>query len=81
MLRKSLFLGTLVGLGFSLGIISSVGAIEMPHNMNSQPAPTEFQRIDQPLINKIVVTLSGIGLIGLELWWFLLSKPKSQRIE
>lgn len=25
--------------------------------------------------------MGGIGLIGLELWWFLLSKPKSQKLE
>jgi plastocyanin domain-containing protein len=48
-----------------------------------QPSQTEstgqFQRIAQPIGNKIAVTLGGLGLIGLELWWFLLSKPKSAR--
>jgi plastocyanin domain-containing protein len=81
MLKRSIVFGTLVGLGLSLGIVLSGGAIAAPHNMNSQPPPTEFRRIDQPLINKIAVTLGGMGLIGLDLWWFLLSKPKSQRVE
>ncbi|MDZ7961739.1 MAG: cupredoxin domain-containing protein [Aulosira sp. DedQUE10] len=39
----------------------------------------QFQSIDQPLGSKVAVTLGGLGLIGLELWWFLLSKPKSQK--
>ena len=38
----------------------------------------QFPRIEQPLGNKVAVTLGGLSLIGLELWWFLLSKPKSQ---
>jgi plastocyanin domain-containing protein len=52
-----------------------------PNNMPSQSSSTQFRRIDQPLANKVAVTLGGLGLIGLELWWFLLSKPKSQRVE
>ncbi|NJM98394.1 MAG: hypothetical protein HC800_15640 [Phormidesmis sp. RL_2_1] len=36
----------------------------------------EFRRIQQPLGLKVGVTAAGIGLIGLELWWFLYSKPK-----
>ncbi|BDA73958.1 hypothetical protein CAL7716_081240 [Calothrix sp. PCC 7716] len=41
----------------------------------------EFQRIEQPLWVKAAVTASGLGLIGLEIWWFLLSKPKSRNAE
>lgn len=84
MLKKILFFGTLIGLGFLLGITSGVLATETPieHDMKSQSTElTQFQHIDQPLSNKVVVTLGGLGLVGLELWWFLLSKPKSQRIE
>lgn len=36
----------------------------------------QFQRIEQPLWAKIAVTAGGVGLVGLELWWFLLSKPR-----
>ena len=83
MLKKATFFGTLAGFGFLLGAISGALAAEMsaPHNMSSQSSSTQFQRIDQPLANKIAVTLGGLGLIGLELWWFLLSKPKSRRVE
>lgn len=80
MLKKATFFGTLAGLGFLLGAIS--GAIAAEPNMDGMNQHTasqsnQFQRIEQPLGNKIAVTLGGLGLIGLELWWFLLSKPKS----
>lgn len=38
----------------------------------------EFARIDQPLSLKVGVAAAGAGLIGLELWWFLLSRTKAQ---
>lgn len=45
-----------------------------------EPAQTgEFQRIEQPLWLKGAVTAGGLGLIGLEWWWFVFSKPKSRR--
>lgn len=83
MLKKATFFGTLAGFGFLLGAISGALAVEMPktHNMPSQSSSSQFQRVDQPLANKVAVTLGGLGLMSLELWWFLLSKPKSQRIE
>lgn len=81
MFKKVTFLGTLAGFGFLLGAISGAIAAEMPasHSTESTHKTTKFQRIEQPLNNKIAVTLGGLGLIGLELWWFLLSKPKSQK--
>lgn len=79
MFKKATFLGTLAGLGFLLGAISGALAAEMPTEPTAQN--TQFRRIEQPLGNKLGVTLGGIGLIGLELWWFLLSKPKSQKVE
>jgi plastocyanin domain-containing protein len=83
MLRKATFFGTLAGFGFLLGAISGALAAEMPAapDMPSQSASTQFQRIDQPLANKVAVTLGGLGLMGLELWWFLFSKPKSQQAQ
>lgn len=84
MLKRATFFGTLAGLGFLLGAISGAIATEMPAKHNMEPQPTEstqFRRIEQPLGNKVAVTLGGLGLIGLELWWFLLSKPKSQKVE
>lgn len=82
MLRKATFFGTLAGLGFLLGAIS--GALATESNMNNMTEHNasqskQFQRIEQPLGNKIAVTIGGLGLIGLDLWWFLLSKPKSRQ--
>jgi len=78
MLKRTTFLGTLAGLGFLLGAISGALAAEMPAEPTTQN--TQFRRLEQPLGNKVAVTLGGLGLIGLELWWFLLSKPKSQKV-
>lgn len=69
--KKITFFGTLAGFGFLLGAISGVIAAE-PHT-------TQFHPIVQPIENKVAVTLGGLGLIGAELWWFLLSKPKSRK--
>jgi plastocyanin domain-containing protein len=71
----------------SLGLIfgsPSPGIAQMPHETETmQPAQStqvrQFDRIEQPFVNKAIVTLGGFGLIGLELWWFLLSKPKSRK--
>jgi len=85
-MNKAAFWGTLAGFGFLLGALS--GAIsgvvaEMPgdstHSMPRSPESSQFQRIDQPLGTKVAVTLGGLGLIGLELWWFLFSQPKARK--
>lgn len=81
MLKKATFFGTLAGLGFLLGTIS--GALAAEPGMSDMdggnlPQTNQFQRIEQPLGSRIAVTLGGLGLIGLELWWFLLSKPKAR---
>ncbi|MDX2244836.1 MAG: cupredoxin domain-containing protein [Leptolyngbyaceae cyanobacterium bins.302] len=83
-MKKTIFWGTLAGFGFLLGAISGAIAAEVPeHSMESMPRSSEnvgqFQRIEQPLGNKVAVTLGGLGLIGLELWWFLFNKPKSRQ--
>ena len=69
--------------GLMLGI-SGKAVAQMPHN-EMQPSGTEqttqFRRIDQPLWLKGAVTAGGIGLIGLELWWFLFSKSKSRKAD
>jgi plastocyanin domain-containing protein len=65
-----------------LGIVASGASAQTQHeNMqNSTPETTgEFQRIEQPLWVRGAVTAGGLGLIGLELWWFLWSKPKSRK--
>ncbi|MBF2021566.1 MAG: cupredoxin domain-containing protein [Hydrococcus sp. C42_A2020_068] len=83
MVNKTVLVSTIASLGLVLRIVSGKAVAQMPHQDRIQPSqnqPTEqFQRIEQPIVNKIAVTLGGLGLIGLELWWFLLSKPKSAR--
>jgi plastocyanin domain-containing protein len=91
-MKKSTYLEALVVLGLmlslTLSLASSGVAAEMPgHSMesidsmdsmhNTAEQAGQFQAIEQPLINKVAVTIGGLGLIGLELWWFLFSKPKS----
>lgn len=83
MLNQVLFLRKLAGLGLSIGIsllpISEAIAAESHSNpSNDSPHKTaQFRSIEQPLVNKVAVTFGGLGLIGLELWWFLFSKSKS----
>ncbi len=36
----------------------------------------DFQAVEQPLAVKLGVTTLGIGLIVLELWWFLAKRKK-----
>lgn len=82
MINKTMMMSSLAMLGLLFGLVAG-GAIAqethegMPHP-NTEPAG-EFQRIEQPLWAKGAVTAGGLGLIGLELWWFLLSKPKSRQ--
>lgn len=84
MLDKSAIVGSIASLGLVLGMASGRAVAQMPHE-GMQRSETEqngeFRRIDQPLWLKSAVTLGGLGLIGLELWWFLLSKPKSQKAQ
>jgi plastocyanin domain-containing protein len=81
MIKKVTFWGTLVGFGFLLGALSGAVAETPEHSMGLMQKPSEkvrqFQRIEQPLGNKVAVTVGGLGLIGLELWWFLFSQKTS----
>ncbi|AFZ01556.1 cupredoxin domain-containing protein [Calothrix sp. PCC 6303] len=79
MLIKKVILGSFLSLGLLISgeEILAQNTHEMPHSKNSQT--TEFQRIEQQLWVKAAVTAGGLGLIGLNLWWFLLSKAKSQK--
>ncbi len=79
MLNNRKILGTLTGLGLLLGTAGNTVA-QMSTEMPGHSSPTgEFRRLEQPLGLKLGVTAGGLALIGLELWWFLLSKPKSQK--
>ncbi len=76
---------TILGGIATLGVLlcgTAEAAIAQPSHGDMQTTEqTEgFQRIDQPLWLKGTVTAAGLGLIGLELWWFLFSKPKSSKV-
>jgi plastocyanin domain-containing protein len=81
MVNKTTLIGSIASLGIVFGIASTEAIAQTSHQTHSSATvqTNQFQRIDQPLKNKVAVTLGGLGLIGLELWWFLLSKPKSQK--
>ena len=82
MFKQSAMIGSLTAFGILLGVASGGAFAQTPHNEHhtEQTEQTgEFQRIDQPLWVKGAVTVGGLGLIGLELWWFLLSKPKLRK--
>lgn len=63
-------------LGLLFATPGEINAAPMPNHSSST---TQFRRIEQPILLKVAVTISGLGLIGLELWWFLLSKTKAQQ--
>ena len=67
MLKTSKIWGSVISLGLLLGVASGVKAAEMP----TQHLGDQFRRIEQPLSLKVAVTLGGLSLIALELWWFL----------
>ncbi|MBD2354740.1 hypothetical protein H6G41_08875 [Tolypothrix sp. FACHB-123] len=81
MVKKTALIGSIVSFGILFGIASSKVVAQTSHEAHSSPTvqTNQFQRIEQPIGNKIAVTLGGLGLMGLEIWWFLLSKPKSQK--
>ncbi len=60
----------------SLILITSVEAASPESHTQST---AKFRQIPQPLPVKIAVTAAGLGLIGLEIWWFMLSKPKAKQ--
>lgn len=71
-LIKKVILGCIASLGLLFGVAENQAVAAD----NSQV--TQFHRIEQPLWVKGAVTAGGLALIGLEIWWFLGSKPKSQ---
>lgn len=81
MIGRTTIIGTIASFGVVLGMLSGEGIAQNTHERHPTQTQqkSQFHRIEQPLSNKILVTLGGIGLISLELWWFLLSKPKSQK--
>ena len=82
MVNKSAITSAIASLGLALGIASGSAVAQMPHEgmqRSESERTSQFERIEQPSWLKGAVTVGGLGLIGLELWWFLLSKPKSRQ--
>lgn len=77
MINKTKILNSLAGLWFFLALTPNIGLAEMPASAEKQTS--QFQKIEQPLGLKLAVALGGLGLIGVELWWFMFSKTKSQK--
>ncbi|MEL7037371.1 MAG: hypothetical protein AAFO04_17380 [Cyanobacteria bacterium J06592_8] len=46
---------------------------------SASPTPEKFHQIQQPVPIKIAVTTAGLGLMGLEIWWFMFSKSKAKK--
>ncbi|MBY5280543.1 cupredoxin domain-containing protein (plasmid) [Aphanizomenon flos-aquae CCAP 1446/1C] len=78
-MNKTALIGSIAGI--VLGISAGETLAQTTHENHSSATvqTNQFQRIEQPLGNKVAVTFGGLGIIGLQLWWFLLSKPKSQK--
>ncbi len=80
MFNKSKVVGSLAGLGVLLALTPNIVIakdVEMSASAGKQTS--QFQKIEQPIGLKLAVITGGIGLIGAELWWFMLSKTKSQK--
>ena len=74
-MKIKLLASMIVGYSLLFGITATVIAAELPElSTHSVQHPARFQQIEQPLSHKIGVTLGGMGLIGLELWWFLFGR-------
>lgn len=84
MFDHKFIIGSFVGMGFFLGIHSIPAVAQMTDQEMSPSSPEQksvFKKVEQPLWIKSAVTAGGLGLIGLELWWFIRSKPRSQKAE
>jgi plastocyanin domain-containing protein len=82
MMCKTPLMSTIASIVFLLGMPVDRAIAQMRHEgMHSTTADQtgQFQQLEQPLWIKAALTAGGLGLIGLELWWFMLSKPKSHQ--
>ncbi|MDJ0702396.1 MAG: cupredoxin domain-containing protein [Leptolyngbyaceae cyanobacterium MO_188.B28] len=77
MLTSRKVLNYVLNLGFLLSIaVSAAAGAQALEPAQGQPRP--FPPIERPLLLKLGVTLGGLGLIGLELWWFQFRKTEAK---
>ncbi|BAZ23715.1 hypothetical protein NIES4073_46040 [Kalymmatonema gypsitolerans NIES-4073] len=83
MLSKKAIFSSIASLGFFFSVASGEAVAQTTSEIltTEKSQMTAFRPIEQPLWVKGAVTSAGLALIGLEIWWFLLSKPKSQKAE
>lgn len=85
MFSKTKIFKNLAGLGFFLALITNSALaqtdLEMTMSISGGEQTSKFQKLEQPLALKLAVIVGGVSLIGTELWWFMLSKTKSQTAE
>lgn len=74
MLSKKTLWGSLA----SLVLLTSTSAVVLAE-MPASPSKQTIQPLEQPLALKLGVTIGGLALIGLELWWFILSKSSTHQ--
>jgi len=72
---------TLPFLSLVLSILMATSAQARPSESHTEQSTNHFRQIEQPLPVKVGVTLGGVALIGLELWWFKISKPKAKKAQ
>ena len=78
MLSKKTLWGSLA----SLVLLTSTSGGALAEMPASPPKQTnQFSPLEQPLVLKVSVTIGGLALIGLELWWFILSKSQAQQAD
>lgn len=78
-INRAIF-GSVATVSVLLKLTAGEAIAQMSHAGTQPVEPSgTFQQIEQPLWVKAAVTTGGLGLIGLELWWFLFSKPKARK--
>jgi plastocyanin domain-containing protein len=76
---KAKIYGSIAGLSLFLVLNTNITLAQEMEMPTSRERTSQFQKIEQPTGLKLAVALGGLGLIVAELWWFMLSKTKSQK--
>ncbi|MBK1986904.1 hypothetical protein A0J48_004990 [Sphaerospermopsis aphanizomenoides BCCUSP55] len=79
-MNKKIIFSSLTTYGIMLSLATATAIANPNHETSTQKQQTaKLPTIEQTLSTKTAVTAGGLALIGLELWWFLISKPKSKQ--